>query len=107
MHLVKLAFGIWSLVFGLWPCESLRPKTQDLRPRLPLQQINLVDPDRLLVPVERDNNAEANRGFCGGHYNHENCKDLSCHCIGIAGFLKVTRKRDEIEIGSIQNQLNR
>ena len=73
----------------------------------PFQQINLVNPDRFVISIERDHDAESDRRFGGGNDNDENRKDLSGHRVRASGFLQVTRERDEVQIRGIQNQLNR
>src|SRR4030095_10226329 len=76
-------FGIWRSVFGLGPwafalkVKDQRPKAKGQKPFLPLQQINLVDPDRFLVPVEGNDNPQTDRRFRRRHYDDEDGEYLS------------------------------
>src|SRR5438094_4208894 len=45
----------------------------------PLQQVDLVRVDRLLIPKQRDDQAQADRGLGGGVGNDENGERLAVH----------------------------
>src|SRR5437764_14225359 len=95
--------GLWSLVFVL--IQGQRPKTKD---RLsPLHQINFINPDRFAVAIERDHDAESNRGLSSGDDNDENREYLPRHRIAVSGVLQVTRKGDEVQVRRVQDQLDR
>src|SRR6266404_5789658 len=74
---------------------------------LPLQKINLIDPDRFAIAIERDHDAESNRRLSGRDDNDENCEYLAGERVRAAAVLQITRERDEVQIRRVQNQLDR
>src|ERR1700689_4785323 len=67
----------------------------------PLQQIHFVYIDRLLVAEEGDQNSEPDRSLGGGVGNHENGKYLAVQSS------PKPRKRNQVEVHSVQNQFDR
>src|ERR1041385_4951577 len=54
-------------------------------PDSPLHQINLINPDRFAIAIERDHYAESNRCFGSRDDNHEHGEDLSCKPVAVSG----------------------
>src|SRR3569832_2655383 len=67
----------------------------------PLQQVDLVGQDGLFVPEEGDQDAQADRGFRHRVGNDEDCEDLA------VDVLPRVRKRDQVDIDGVQDQLDR
>src|SRR5258705_6140305 len=90
MYLYILVLGLWSLVFctPVPSCKDLSPKTQDQT--LPFQQINLVDPDRFLVPVERDHNSQTYSSLSRGHNDDKDGEYLTSQRVRVARFLQIS-----------------
>src|SRR5262249_28580658 len=75
--------------------------------RSPLQQIDLVDRYGFAIAVERDHDTKADRGFCGSDRDHEDRKDLAGVLTNSTKHLPVPCESDEVDVDSIQNQLDR
>src|SRR5438552_553688 len=73
----------------------------------PLQQINFINPDRLFIPIEGDNNAKANSSLRRRDYNYKNREYLSGNCINVAGLLQITRESNEVQVRRVEYQLDR
>src|SRR5687767_11422358 len=73
----------------------------------PLQQIDFVYPDGFFIAIECDDNAQTDRRFGSGHDDYKNGEDLARDRVHAARFLEVTRKGDKVEIGGVENQLDR
>src|SRR6516165_7357300 len=67
---------------------------------LPLQQINLVHVDRLLVAEEGDQDAEADGGFGGGIGDDKDSEDLSVKAV-------EPREGDQVQVDGIQDEFDR
>jgi len=101
-----LNFGLWTLVFGsARSFKGQRPKTK--YQLSPFQQINLVYPDRFLVAIERNDNAEADCRLSSSDDDYKYSEHLTGVGIYAPGFLQVSGKGNEVQIGRIQDQLNR
>src|SRR3982750_2006648 len=74
---------------------------------LPLEQINLVNEDRLAVAVERDDEAEADGRLGGGDDDDEDREDLAGDGVQAPLLLQVAREGDEVEVRRVQDQLDR
>src|SRR5258705_5097160 len=90
MYLYILVLGLWSLVFARrsLTAKDLSPKTQDQT--LPFQQINLVDPDRFLVPVERNHNSQTYSSLGHVHHDHKHGEYLTGQRVRVARFLQIS-----------------
>src|ERR1051325_10443883 len=73
---------------------------------LPLEQINLVNEDRLAVAVERDDEAEADGGFGRRDHDYEDREDLPRDRVHAARLLQVAREGYEVQVRGVQNQLD-
>src|SRR5688572_11637806 len=69
--------------------------------RLPSHQIHFVDVDRFLVPVERQDDAQADGGLGGRDGDDEYREHLA------DAVLQLIRKRHQIDVDGVQNQLDR
>ena len=62
------------------PMGQMRPWDQS-----PFHQINLINPDRFAIAIERDDDAESYRRFGGSHDDDENREHLSGKRVRAAG----------------------
>ena len=74
---------------------------------LPFQEINLIDPDRFLVAIERNHDSQPDRRFRRGDYDDKHSENLAGNCVHVAGVLQVPRESNEVQIRGVQNQLDR
>src|SRR5262245_17776018 len=82
-----------SVVSGQWSVVSTTDNGQLTTDKdSPLQQINLINPDRFLIPVERDHDTQTDRCFRGCNNNHEHREDLSRRCVHAPRLLQVARE---------------
>src|SRR5579862_2548013 len=74
---------------------------------LPLQQIHFIHVDRLPITEEGDQNSQPDGSFscCVGDY--KNCENLTMQCVPAVNPLPVARKRHQVQIDGVQDQLNR
>src|SRR5215468_2296231 len=93
--------GISQMYFisALPSCPSCLPRPSC--PSLPSHQVHFVDVDAFLVPVEREDDAQADGGFCRSNGDHENRKDLA------DGVLQLARERHQVDVHRVQDQLDR
>src|SRR6266516_3982972 len=75
-------------------------------PVLPLQDIDLVYPDRFLIPIKRDDYPQADGCLGSGDHDNEYSKNLSGQGVHVTGVLQITRERDEVQIRRVQDQLD-
>src|SRR5215471_13988025 len=82
---------------------------------LPFEEIDLVDRHGLTVPKHRNNYSEADGGFGSSNYYDEDREYGPGESVYRKPFrreriliqFEISRKRNQIEIDRIQNQLNR
>src|ERR1043166_67782 len=86
---------------------NLKPETRNSKLFLPLQNIDLVNQDRFLVPIKRNHYPQANCRFRCRHYDDEDRKHLTGSGVHVTRVLQVARHRDEIQIGRIENKFDR
>src|SRR5262249_15580838 len=82
-------FLTWSN-FGIGTITR-NPKLET-RNSLPFHQINLINPDRFAITIERDDDAESDCRFSRSDHDNENCEHLARERIRAAGVLQVTRE---------------
>src|SRR5208283_3988542 len=74
------------LLQGLKPQESRPFPWGGLKPRpsLELHRVQVLDVQRVTIPVERDDDGQAYRGLGRRHYNHEKGEQLAVQISEIA-----------------------
>src|SRR5208282_4804669 len=80
---------------------AARSACSQLAALLPFQQINLIHIDRLFIPEESDQNAEAGGGFGGGVYYDKDREQLPMEVSPHA------RERYQVQVHRVQDQFDR
>ena len=70
-------------------------------PHLPFQELKLVDVDAGFVPVQGDDDGQADSHLGGGDRQGEKYEHLPRHV------LEIMRKRHEVDIGGVQHEFDR
>src|SRR5687768_4830450 len=78
--------------------NAASPKRR-LKPRLPLQEVEVVHVHGLVVAEDRDDDREPDRGLRRGHRHHEEHEQLTLDA-------DHARERDEGEVHRVQHQLD-
>src|SRR5436189_636032 len=95
LELCTLIFVLGVLLTSRLQEQKSKNKDQSsrsfVRAALPLQQINLINPDGFFVSIKRDYDPESYGCFSRCNYDYEDCKNLACQGICASGRFQITR----------------